>query len=199
MKTENPSGPSIEEILRIKFIHALDTVRQERLPGWSDYLATTPEAFRFIDSQWSKITRAIQDEDEVLFERALAGWRKGWARVNYILAERYREKVPDIEQQELRYLKWMKIQYIKLECKLGVFYLVPQRPSRKPRVQHWYTVDEMIDILGSPATVGAIKAFKTLPVRPGMLENPVKGEKHLVIDTDNKKVYYRFKGSNVHE
>lgn len=173
-----------EEInpLEQKLAEVVAHIEDERLPGWANYLEADSAARKWIDEQYNKMLAAIRDDDEVLFERAAASWRKAFFRLNERLAERYRQAHPDPETWELRYFKWMtKVIFIKFECPLGTFYLVPRQPKKKPRAKYWYTADEMIDML-HPATAAAINTFGQLPVRPESLSEPGKGEKFMHID-----------------
>lgn len=191
------TAPTKEEELQAKFEAAYDRVKRDRLPGWDDYLEATEATADWMKNQRAKVERAVRDEDEILLERALAGWEKGSAKINTAIAEKYRSENSDPEMWELRYVKWMKLKYIKFECPLGIFYIVPRQPSRSPSAQHWYTVDEMLDIIGTPSTAAAIKTFGQLPVRPSSLKKPEKGEKHLVVNytgDDNPTLYYNIRG-----
>lgn len=138
----------------------------------------------WIGKQRKRIDVARRDEDEILFEKALTSWEKAFEKLNRICGEGYRAECPNPEEWPLRYFRWMKVQYMKLECDLGIFYIVPRIPKRKPRVPHWLTADEMIDILANPAMIASIKMFG-LPVRPETLEGPKPGEKHMIINMTN--------------
>jgi hypothetical protein len=188
---------SKEEALRAAYQKATSRVEAERLPGWQEHMDQDPSVGDWMAKQLAKVERAIRDEDDILFDRALGGWLKGWDKVNTAIAEKYRLENTDASTWQLRYVKWMKLKYMKFECDMGTFFIVPRKPSRKPRAQHWFTVDEMLDILNSPATVAAIKTFESLPVRPGSMEKPKAGEKHLVMDFTKEEpdIYYNFKGS----
>ena len=151
-------------------------------------------AAAWIKKQRKRIAVATRDEDEILFEKALNSWEKAFDKLNGICGEAYRAQTPAPEDWPLRYFRWMKVQYMKLECELGIFYIVPRPPSRKPRVPHWMTADEMIDILSSPSTIAAIKKFG-LPVRPETIGKPKRGEKHMIINFTNDgrpTCYYDF-------
>ena len=139
------------------------------------------DAAKWIRDQRKRVTLAIRDRDTILFERALASWEKAFEKLNRICGEAYRARFPDPEEWPLRYFRWMSIRYMELECELGTFYLVPQMPIRKPTVEHWMTADEMLDILSQPAIIKAIQTFG-LPGRPGKVEKPRKGEKHMIIN-----------------
>jgi hypothetical protein len=198
MSTEEEK-PSISkgERLQAKFEEALAQVKAMRLPGWREHVDENKDVGDWMVAQRSKIERAIRDEDEVLYDRAVPGWIKGWEKINIAVAEKYRAENADPELWELRYIKWMKLVYIKFESELGVFYLVPRHPKRRPRAEYWYTVDEMLDMLGNEGIIAAIKTFNQLPVRPQSLEKPKKGEKHMVINLtgdENPKVFYNFHG-----
>lgn len=151
------------------------------------------EAAAWLKAQYKNVRSAMRDEDNILFERAVVSWEKGFEKINTICGEAYRERYPDPEEWPLRYFRWMKVQYMEFECDLGTFYIVPRRPRRKPKVDHWMTADEMIDILENPAMVKAIKEFG-LPVRGDTLPGPRPNEKHLVCDfrKEEPQVYYKF-------
>lgn len=186
-----------KEELQERLASTLRKIQKGRLPGWEKYLDEHASVKSWIDDQYTKIRNAIEDEDEILYERAVAGWKKGWSNVNVLLAEEYRATNEDAATWELRYIKWMKLKYVKFECEMGIFYVVPRKPDRTPKAKHWFTVDEMIAILEDEATVAAIQTFKQLPVRPGSLPRVRAGEKHLVANfTDDEKpmFYYNFKG-----
>ena len=183
--------------LQGKLDTAYARVREARLPGWDSHMDAHPTTTDWMNSQREKVDRAIRDEDEVLFLRSLGGWEKGWGKINTALAEVYRSENTDPASWELRYIKWMKIKFIKFECPLGTFYLVPQPPARSPRAKHWFTVDEMIDILQGSTTLATINAFGQLPARASSLGKPEAGEKHLVVNTTddgNPAIYYKFRG-----
>jgi hypothetical protein len=172
----------------------------ETLPGFEDYLKKDTRAAGWIAEQEAKINAAARDDDDILLERALGSWTKAVGRVNEIIAEEYRLSHPDPELWELRFVKWMtKITYIRFESPMGEFYVVPRMPKRRPKAAHWYTVDEMIDMM-HPAVAETIKAFGVLPVRPEALPGPAPGEKHLLIDATGKQVVmkYDFQGGTRH-
>lgn len=185
--------------LKARLETKLKRSRERIVRGWvprRDFIsaAKRAEAADWIRKQKTRVAAALFDQDEILFERALAGLEKAFEKLNRLCGEAYRKRFPDPEDWPLRYFKWMSITYMKLECELGIFYIVPQMPERKPRVTHWLTADEMIDILSNPAIIKSIKTFG-LPVRPETLEKPKKGEKQLTInflDKKNPPVYYDF-------
>lgn len=162
----------------------------EALPGFDEYLKNDTKAAGWLAEQEAKIKQAVRDEDDILLERALGSWVKAVGRVNEILAEQYRQANPDAagDGWELRYVKWMtKVKYIRFECPLGEFYVVPRMPTRRPKATHWYTVDELIDML-HPTVAETIKAFGSLPVRPDSLPGPGPSEKHLTFDATGPEV-----------
>jgi len=171
------------DLMRSRADAAMRAQLDEALPGFTEYLKNDSKAAGWIAEQEAKIKQAAQDEDGILLERALGSWTKAVERVNEILAERYRQANPDAagDGWELRYVKWMtKVKYIRFECPLGEFYVVPRMPSRRPKAPHWYTVDEMLDML-HPMVAETIKTFGSLPVRPDSLPGPGPNEKHLRI------------------
>lgn len=191
METDPPA-----ETLSHRAHRVLSAQLVDALPGFEEYLATDSTAADWIAEQEAKINAAIRDDDSILLDRALGSWTKAIARVNEHLAEKYRQAHPDAEFWELRYLKWMiKVKYIRFECPMGEFYVVPRMPTRRPKAPHWYTVDELLDML-HPTTIAAIKAFNALPVRPDALPAPGPDEKHLHVDVSDAGVVltYDFQG-----
>jgi hypothetical protein len=185
---------AVEEVdpLEQKLAEVVAQVEESRLPGWANYLERDQEARKWTDEQYDRMLSAIRDDDEVLFERAAASWRKAFCRINERLAESYRQANANPELWDLRFFKWMKhVIYIKFESELGTFYLVPQKPRKKPRAEYWYTADEMIGML-QPATAAAINTFKQLPVRPESLKGPEKGEKHMRVDLTGSAMGVKF-------
>lgn len=185
------------EKLQARYQKELDRMERERLPGAKEELERgAGEKGKWMRSQKEKIERAIRDEDEILFERALGGWLKGWGTVNTEIAENYRKTV-EPEMWELRYVRWMNIRFMKLECDMGTFYIVPRTPNRRPKTDHWFTVDEMLDILAAPGVVASSKAFGALPSRPDSTSRPGSDERHLVVnfaDSNKPAVYYDYRG-----
>lgn len=176
-------APKTRSMLKEMLANAEIWAEEVKLPG-ADHMAGQVEEFaRWMGEQLEKVELAIRDEDEVLFERSLASWMKGWERLNEMVAEEYREETPNPESWELRYLKWMKIAFVKFESEVfGLFYIYPRRPKRRPQARQWYTADEMIDILENPATLAAINTFGAMPARAEDLKGPARGEKHLTVD-----------------
>jgi hypothetical protein len=193
-----------KEILEVsdRITKKLADARRRIVRGWvprRDFIVDGKRAAAatWIRKQRKLMTIARRDEDEIMFEKAVASWEKAFEKLNRICGEAYRAKYPDPEEWPLRYFRWMRIKYMELECDLGTFYLVPRMSSRKPRVDHWMTADEMIDILETPALVAAIKTFG-LPSRGGEVDPPKKGEKHMYINLtgDGKEVcHYDYPGA----
>lgn len=173
------------------FIRAAAKVQKERLPGWEAFIATNADASKHIKNTETNILTRFSDEDEVLFTKDLGSWVRSWGRVNEVLAEQYRKENINPNEWQLRYIKWMKIVYIRFESEKGEFYLLPRRPSKKPRVKHWYTVDEMLDML-IPEVSSILSMSDELPLRPGSEGKPPPGEKHLHIDFTGKKTSVRY-------
>lgn len=185
--------PKTRDMLQECFHSGQLFVAEEKLPGVDELLESDEAAAGWIREQEHRIWSSIRDLDEILFERSLASWIRGWEKLNEIVAEDYRKTHPGPETWELRFIKWMKIKFIHFESeKLGSFYLVPKRPKRRPRAEHWYTVDEMLDML-HPNIAATINTFGCLPARPESLEGPERGEKHLTIDlTDPEEAVVAF-------
>ena len=177
----------------------LRRARKRIVDGWvprRDFLTPKKrnEAATWIRKQKIRVAAALFDQDEILFERALAGLEKGFEKLNRLCGEAYRKRYPEPEERPLRYFRWMSIRYMKLACELGEFYIVPRIPERKPKVAHWLTADEMIDILNNPAAIASIKTFG-LPSRPELIEKPKRGEKHLHLDytdSEHPQIYFDF-------
>jgi hypothetical protein len=174
------------EAVGLRLAKKFSAARMRVVRGWvprRNFVSTKKRgaAAIWIGKQRKRVDVAMRDEDEILFEKALASWEKAFEKLNEICGEAYRAQCPNPEEWPLRYFRWMKVQYMKLHCELGTFYIVPRMPKRKPRVPHWLTADEMIDILANPATVAAIKTFG-LPVRPESISGPKRGEKHMIVN-----------------
>lgn len=187
--------PKDRAMLEACFESGLELIEEEMLPGAQLMADGDDDVTDWLRELEHRIRSAIADEDEVLFERSLASLIRAWERINELIAEEYRERETDPEQWELRYVKWMKIKFIRFESpEFGTFYVVPQRPRRKPRTNRWYTVDEMIDML-HPTVSAAIKTFGELPSRPEDVPGPAPGEKHMQIDLTGPKpvITYTFK------
>ena len=160
----------------------LRRVEEEKLPGFIDYFKSSSEARTWILDKLGDAERALDEGDEFLFEKGLNSYVKGCGKINQVLAERYRKNNTNPEEWELRYVRFMRIKYIKFGSELWDFYLVPMPPRGKPKASHWYTVAEMMDILDNETAASAMKVFKILPVRPESTEKPYVGDKVLVVD-----------------
>lgn len=140
-------------------------VQEALLPGWDKVLANDPTHDKKLTTCRELLITAAQNGEEHAFERISAEWLGLWREVNETVAERYRQET-EPEDWDLRYFKWMKVKFMRLTCPAGEFYLVPRKPGRKPRATHWYTADEMIDMMTNEAIRNAIEEFGVLPVRP---------------------------------
>ena len=161
--------------------------QQDRLPGWEACFAKEPKIKPWIESLEERVQNAIRDEDRVHFEKELGALVKAWNRVNELIAEEYRAEHPDPADWELRYVKWMKLVYIKFDSPLGEFCLVPRPPRRQPKVDTWYTVDEMQALL-RPEIAEFIKSVGVLPKRPEGLKPPGPGEQVIRIGPEGTKI-----------
>lgn len=163
-------------------------MNQSRLPGWEAFVVSDQKAIDFITKQEEGMRRGLVDDDEVLYEKFEKGYREAHRRVNNIIAEKYREQNRDPEMWELRYLRWMSIEYVKFNSPYGTFFVFPLPPRRRPKVPYWYTAEEMIGIMSSGA--GAIAAaFEQLPARPESLSaKPGIGEEFMTIDFTGSEV-----------
>lgn len=174
--------------------------RKRVVEGWvprRDFVSTDRrrKAVEHIRLQRERLRAAICDRDPILFQIALKKWEGGFGTVNKICGEGYRRNFPDPELWPLRYFRWMNVMFMKLECDLGILYILPRTPERVPRVEHWVTAEEMISILNTPGTVAAIKTFG-LPARPGRDRPPPDGMRDVVYDFVNPETptcYYNFK------
>lgn len=170
----------------------------DALPGHADFLARESRASQWIDEQEAKIRTAIAGDDLALLDRALGTWVKAINRVNEILAEEYRQAHPDPATWELRYIRWMsKLTYIRFDSPLGEFYLLPQKPSRRPKVERWYTVDEMIAML-HPAVAATINIFGVMPPRPDALLPRAAGDHILHLDATGPQVVTTYEREDDH-
>jgi hypothetical protein len=166
-------------------------VVSERLPGADEYVAGDARSRSFIEKHALTVDAALVDENEPLFDKSLGSWIKGWERVNEIIAEDLRSKKP-ITECELRYVRWMALSYIHFDCSItGDFYLLPRKPYRAPGFERWCTVDEMIDILGTPVLIDVIRTCHAFPVRPERLKTPGMGEEILRVDLTGAEMRVR--------
>jgi hypothetical protein len=193
----NQRNPASEAELAERMASMLAEQGRENLPGFLAKKNSDPDILKWISDQESRLEASVRDADEVLFEQAAGAWLKACWRVNELVAEDYRQAHLDPEQWELRFFKWMtKVSFIRFECQWGEFFVVPRKPRRRPNAKHWFTADEMIDILNSPVTTQAIVAFGQLPIRPDDIPHPAPGEKHLDIDFTGEApvIRYIFRG-----
>lgn len=183
--------PMMAANLRRRLQLETDRIHDERLPGWEKALADDQTVAGRIGELVIRIENAIRDEDEIRYEKEIADHAKEWERVNGLVAECYRVTNTDPETWELRYIKWMKISFIKFDSPMGEFFLTPHMPKKKPKARHWYTVDEMIMMVRGPIAE-LIKMSDRLPDRPEVLKPPGPGEKVLHIDATGPTVrtYY---------
>jgi hypothetical protein len=178
MMKEEEDTIRIGRMMREDFL----TMDEEKLPGFMDFIRSSESARETLKKRFIDIERAANDVDKILYDQSLNSYRAAWWRVNEIIAEQYRKENKDPELWELRYIKFMKIKFIKFESDLGEFYLVPFEPKNRPRSDHWYTVDEMIAICEySGKYKKAMECFGQLPARPKRITPPPRGEKHLYI------------------
>lgn len=180
-------SPTTQERLKLRLQQELATIGEGRLPGWEAFFASDPKIKAWMDDLHQRIDNAMRDEDDVRFEKEMASITKAWGRVNELVAEDYRKKNEDPSTWELRFIKWMKIAFIKFDSPLGEFYLVPRQPKRRPKAAHWYTVDEMLTFL-RPPIAELIKMSGKLPGRPEDLKPPGPGEQVIHIDATGPTV-----------
>lgn len=173
--------PSVYDRLKAQLEAALWEVEADKLPGWDAVVADNEKARSTLRERYHRIRIAMEDEDTVVFSWSLASWRSACERVNQIVAEGYRERNRDPAKWELRYVKWMRIKYMRFDSPLGEFFVVPRMPKRPPKVDHWYTVDEMIGFL-EPGAAALINTFKKLPQRPESLEEKEGMHTHVYIE-----------------
>lgn len=179
------------ERLKLRLQQETSRIHDERLPGWETIFSSNPKIGAWIGELQTRIENSIRDEDEIRFEKEIASIEKAWNRLNELVAEDYRQRNTDPEFWELRFIKWMKVSFIKFDSPMGEFYLVPRTPSTKPRAEHWYTVDEML-VLVRPELAELHRMSGALPKRPDYLKPPGPGENVLHIDATGPVVrtYY---------
>ena len=173
-----------------KLRDVVNHVVTNELPGSLELVERTKDVGDWIDKQRGRIEQAIRDDDDSLLDRGLGAYVKAWERVNELLAEEYRLKYTDPARWELRYVKWMKLQYLRFACELGDFYLVPRPPVRKPKAKHWFTVDEVLAMFEHQVTIDMVHVFASLPIRPESLIKPASGETdwHITINSSGATV-----------
>jgi len=184
-------SPLTKETLRLRLQADIERFHSERLPGWEALLSNNPKISGYLEELKVRVENSIRDVDGVRFEKEVKSIEKAWNRLNELLAEDYRKANADPELWELRYIKWMKVSFIKFGSPRGDFYLVPRPPSRKPKAEHWYTVDEMMTFV-RPEITALLNMSDQLPLRPDVLKPPGPGEKVLHIDATGPVVrtYY---------
>lgn len=155
---------------------------QEKLPGFMDFVRSSESAKDTFHKRFADLERAAKDGDKILYDDAHNSFRAAWWRVNEIIAENYRKENEDPELWELRYIKFMKVKFIKFESDLGEFYLVPFEPKKQPKSKYWYTVDEMVAMCEEAGKFKKLmECFGQLPARPEKIPPPPRGEKHAYI------------------
>lgn len=177
--------------LRLRLQREIDRIHDEQLPGWEAAIASDQRLKGKIDELRVRIENSIRDEDEIRFEKEVHDHAQEWEHVNVLVAEAYRKQNADPELWELRYIKWMRISFIKFSSPMGEFFVTPRTPKKTPRARYWYTADEMIAMLHGPV-VELIKMAGVLPDRADVLKPPGPGEKVLHIDATGTEVktYY---------
>lgn len=161
-------------------------VHDELLPGWEQLCRTNENIKPHIDRCHDRCVRAIKDEDEILLDRAIKDYLKGWRRVNELLAQDYMENNPDPTAWELRYLKWVRPGYIKFDSARGPFYIIIGKPDRNaPTDAPCFTVDEVLVML-HPITSEVINTFDALPTKAVKFKPPEFGESvdHIFVEED---------------
>lgn len=183
--------PPMKETLLLRLQEETTRFHSERLPGWETFLAGDSRISAYLDDLQQRVKNAIRDADGVRFEKELKSIEKAWNRLNEIVAEDYRKTHEDPNLWDLRFVKWMKIAFIKFGSPRGDFYLVPRMPSRLPKAAHWYTVDEMLTFV-RPEIAALLEMSDQLPQRPDILVPPGPGENVLHVDASGPvvKTYY---------
>lgn len=180
--------------LSLRFLRESDRINDEMLPGWREALEANPGLKSEISQLAARIENAIRDEDEIRYEEVAIPFARLHDQLNVIVAEEYRAKNTDPELWELRYIKWMKISFIKFDSPMGEFFLTPRTPKKTPKARHWYTVDEMMSLVRGPVAE-LIKMGGVLPDRADVLQPPGPGERVIHIDATSQPVrtYYETK------
>lgn len=162
-------------------VHQVRThLETQRLPGAEERIAADPVISTYIAKQWARVERAVADLDDIALANALSDWARAHTRVYEIIAEEYRQATPQ-EEWELRYVRWMRIQYIQFATPTGDFYLVRNGRGDLPPRARWIRVEEMIDFLNG-AGADVYKTFGVFPVRPESIPDIVPGEQELFVD-----------------
>jgi len=172
---------TVETELRERLERELARLKADLLPGWEAFFVSNPRVKEWTDAVAAKVQVAIRDEDRTRFDKAMPDVVQAWERINERLAEAYKSTVTDPELWELRYVKWMKLSYIRFESPLGELYLVPRRTSKRPVGVQWCTVDEMLDWV-HPTVAAVINMSGKWPPRNLELKPPAVGEQVIRID-----------------
>lgn len=158
-------------------------VDREIIPGAREFFDNNAKAKEWKEAQERAVRSALDDGDVAGYERASQSWLNAWMRAFAIVAEEYRQKHQDPETWELRYFKWMAIRYMRCECSLGEFYVVPREARGVPAGAIWYTANDLIAFADNQSTYrAAVELFGKLPERPRPLGQPGIGENFLIMD-----------------
>jgi len=182
---------TVETELRDRLENEITRLMADLLPGWEKFFASNPKVKAWTDAVAAKVGVAIRDEDRARFDKDLPSVTQAWERINERLAEEYQKSVADPELWELRYIKWMKISYIKFESPLGELYMVPRRSSKRPVGVEWCTVDEMLTWL-HPTVAAVINMSGKWPPRNPVLKPPALGEQLITVDATGNAVKTTF-------
>jgi hypothetical protein len=187
MRTNARREPLTSEELEQTRIAAVAKQTDLNLPELDAQIEADSGKAKKRDDLLNRMKVAVRDADEGNLEKSITAWTDLCREVNETIAEAYRIST-DPDLWELRYVRWMvRITFIRFESPMGEFFLVPQKPRKTPRAKHWYTVDEMLDML-TPGVAATIKAIGTLPIRPESLIGPKPGEQHLHVDLTGPKL-----------
>ena len=168
---------SIYEQLKQKLEAAFEEIRRDRLPNW-EAVFFSPEVHPWMLEQENKVFQALEDEADIRFAQALAKYKSGWVRINQQIAEKYKAANPDPTTWELRYLKHMRVKFIRCESPAGEFYITP-RPRKPKKGVRTISADQLEAIIENPVAAKAFELFGALPVDESEFDEPPKGENHL--------------------
>lgn len=167
----------VHEELQRKLDEAFVEIRKDRLPGW-EAVFYEPKVLKWMLERENAVFQAVNDEAEIRFAESLERYKAGWFRINRNVAEKYRKENPDPTTWELRYLRYMKVAFIRCESAAGEFYITPRPRRPKPGVRA-ISVEELEALLSNDVTKKAFELFGGLPMDESEFKQPPEGENHL--------------------